>query len=37
MAIRKDYGPTGACGPKAALLLPFPVLLLRLLWKLVRR
>lgn len=30
-AVRKDYGPAGACAPKAALLL------VRLVWKLVRR
>jgi hypothetical protein len=30
---RRDYGPQGACAPKAALLLAIPFLLLRFLWK----
>jgi hypothetical protein len=37
VAVRKDYGPAGACAPKAALLLLAPVALVRLVWKLVRR
>jgi hypothetical protein len=34
---RKDYGPMGACAPKAALLLLIPFLLVRLMWRKARR
>jgi len=34
---RRDYGPQGACAPKAALLLAIPLLLLRFAWRMARR
>ena len=34
---RRDYGPMGACAPKAVLLLALPFLLLRLVWRKARR
>lgn len=34
---RRDYGPQGACAPKAALLLLLPALLLRWGWRKARQ
>jgi hypothetical protein len=37
LAVRRDYGPQGACAPKAAVLVLVPALVARAAWKLVRR